>query len=138
MVRPMKKTSRPDRRSGVAAVELAVCLPILLLLFVGMIEACTMIFLKQSLSIAAYEGMHTALQAEKTAADVEAACDAILTQRRVTGSSVVCDPGNFENLTPGTFFTVRVSAPTTGNSLLPLHFFGNVDLTAEVTMLKEL
>ena len=109
--RQNQNRKRPDRRSGVAAVELAVCLPILLLLFVGMIETCTMIFLKQSLAIAAYEGMHTALEAEADAADVEATCNTILTQRRVTGSNVVCDPGNFETLAPGSFFTVRVSAP---------------------------
>ena len=52
------------RRHGAAATEFAVCLPVLMLLLLGMLEACTMIFLKQSLAVAAYEGGHTALAAD--------------------------------------------------------------------------
>ena len=50
------------RRRGVAASELAVCLPVIVLLVLAMIEACTMIFLKQSLTVAAYEGVRTAIE----------------------------------------------------------------------------
>lgn len=133
-----RQSTNPDQRRGVAAVEFAVCLPMLILLFVGMIEACTMIFLKQSLSVAAYEGIHTGLLSNATAADIQTTCNAILTQRRVVGGQVVVTPSNLTTVQPGEYFTVRVSAPTTGNSFLPLRFFGNVNLAAEATMLKEL
>jgi len=48
-------------RRAVAASELAVCLPILVLLVLAMIESCTMIFLKQSLTVSAYEGIRKAI-----------------------------------------------------------------------------
>lgn|GEM_PF-2733391 len=55
---------RPVRhRSGLAATEFAVCLPILLAIVIGTIEACSMVYLKQSLSVAAYEGARAALRA---------------------------------------------------------------------------
>ena len=51
-------------RSGVAAVEFAVCLPVLVVLILGSIECCSMIFLRQSLAIVAYEGLRVAVKPE--------------------------------------------------------------------------
>ena len=51
------------------------CLPIIVLLVIGTIEACSMVFLKQSLAIAAYEGARTAIIPGATKAQVEAACN---------------------------------------------------------------
>ena len=58
-------------------------------LVIGTIEACSMIFLKQSLAVAAYEGARTAIVPGTTQADVDAAFTAaavlgslILTRRR--------------------------------------------------------
>ncbi len=48
-------------RDGVAATELAVCMPVIVLVVLATIESCAMIFLQQSLSIAAYEGARVAL-----------------------------------------------------------------------------
>ena len=42
-------------------VELAICLPVLILLLFGTIEACAIIYLNQSLKIAAYEGARVSL-----------------------------------------------------------------------------
>ncbi len=61
------RPARPrPRRQGVAAAEFAVCLPMLVLALLGMLDCCSMIFLKQSLAVAAYEGAHTALQVAAT------------------------------------------------------------------------
>ena len=49
-------------RRGVAAVELAVCLPVIILLVFGAIEASSFIFLKQSLNVAAYEGIRESIR----------------------------------------------------------------------------
>ena len=49
------KRHRRTRRA-VAAVEFAVCLPVIIMLVFGAIEASSFIFLKQSLNVAAYEG----------------------------------------------------------------------------------
>ena len=58
-------TSRRNRR-GVAAAELAVCLPVIVMLVMATIEACSALFLKQSLTAAAYEGVRTALEESAT------------------------------------------------------------------------
>ena len=45
-----------------AVVELAVCLPVLVLIIMGSIEACNLTFLKQKLTEAAYQGAMVATQ----------------------------------------------------------------------------
>src|SRR5262245_11435218 len=60
---------------GVAAAELAVCLPIVVLLVLATIEACSALFLKQSLTVAAYEGVRTAIEEGATSANVQTACN---------------------------------------------------------------
>ncbi len=49
---PSRTRLQQRRRRGVAATEFAVCLPIIVLLVLGTIEACSLIFLKQTLAIA--------------------------------------------------------------------------------------
>ena len=124
-------------RAGVAASEFAVCLPILVLIFMGMIEACTMIFLKQSLSVAAYEGMRTALEQNASLTDVEQTCQQILDERRVRGANISLSPTNFNALRPGEYFTLSVSAPCNDNSIIPASFFSGKTMTGAATMMKE-
>lgn len=124
-------------RRGVAASELAVCLPVLVLLVLGMIECCTMIFLKQSLTVSAYEGIRTSLEQGAVVADVQASCNDVLTDRRVQGGSVAVTPANWETLAPGQYVTVTVSAPADRNSVIPGSFFRGRTLTASATMMKE-
>lgn len=132
----MFKPNRQARR-GVAATEFAVCLPVLMLLLLGTIECCSMIFLKQTLAVAAYEGGHAALAPGATSAQARAAAEAILTQRRITGASVQIAPRALESIAEGEFFDVRVTAPTNSNRILPLKFFGGRTLTATASFMRE-
>lgn len=127
----------PPQRRGVAATEFAVCLPVLLLLLLGTLECCSMLFLQQSLSAAAYEAGHTALVADATAADARATGAAVLGDRRVRGGSVTLVPANLSAVREGDYFEVRVSAPTDGNRVLPLSFFAGRTLTATAVFMKE-
>ena len=61
----MRGTRRPQESRGVAAAELAVCLPVIVLIVIATIEACSALFLKQSLTAAAYEGVRTAIVASR-------------------------------------------------------------------------
>jgi hypothetical protein len=121
----------------VAASELAVCLPVIVLLVLAMIEACTMIFLKQSMTAAAYEGARAALAPGADAADVRAACDGVLRDRRVRGGQVAVRPGNFASLAPGEYIEVTVSAATGPNSVIPGSFMRGRTLSASAVMMKE-
>ena len=126
-----------DRR-GVAAAEFVVCLPIIVLLVLGMIECCTMIFLKQSLTVASYEGVRTALEDRAVGADVLRSSQQILTQRRVQGGTITVSPANIPAVPTGQFITVTVTAPASRNSVIPGSFFRGQILSASATMMKEL
>jgi hypothetical protein len=136
-MRQRKSISAQTHRRAVAASELAVCLPVLVLLVLAMIECCTMIFLKQSLTVAAYEGVRTSIEPNAVAAEVVTKCDGVLNDRRVEQPRIVITPANFEALAPGEYVTVTVSAPADRNSVLPGNFFGGRTLTASATMMKE-
>jgi Flp pilus assembly protein TadG len=130
------KTSRTDRE-GVAAVEFAVCLPVMLLIVLATIEACTMVFLKQSLSIAAYEGARAALVQSASTANVQRVAQQVLTERRVNGGTVLLSPSNISSIKPGQYLTVTVTAPAAGNNAIPLRFYRGRTLTGSATMMKE-
>lgn len=127
---------RPQRR-GVAATEFAVCLPVLVLIVLGMIECCTMIFLKQSLTAAAYEGIRAGLEQQADATDVRRASQQILTQRRVRGGTIAVSPNSIPTVPTGQYLTVTVSAPADLNSVIPGSFFRGRTLSASATMMKE-
>jgi hypothetical protein len=109
-----------------------------MLLLLGMLEACTMIFLKQSLAVAAYEGAHTALTADATDSDVQRVCQAILDDRRVQGGTVEIIPGSLSLINEGEYLEVRVSAPTDANAILPVRFFRGMTLRSSARMMMEL
>jgi hypothetical protein len=130
---------RPSRRPrwGAATAELAVCLPVVVLLVVATIEACSAIFLKQSLTVSAYEGVRTALEEGATTVSVEDTCNRILAERRVQGAEVTVRPTDIASLEPGDFVDVTVSAPFTANSVVPARFYRGRSLSATASMMIE-
>ena len=96
-----------------------------------------MIFLKQSLTVAAYEGSRTALEQGAVLADVDATCQQILSDRRVQGAQLTVTPSNFDTLNPGDYIDVFISAPAEPNAVLPVNFFRGKTLSARVSMMKE-
>ncbi|MEM9187188.1 MAG: TadE/TadG family type IV pilus assembly protein [Planctomycetota bacterium] len=136
---PDRSQRRQKRaRRGVAATEFAVCLPVLVLLLLGMIEACSMVFLKQSLACAAYEGAHTALAPGATSSDVRRVCEQILADRRVAGATITINPTNIEGMPEGEYLEVQVSAPTDRNGFIPGRFFQGQTLSSTAVMMKEI
>src|SRR2546423_365012 len=94
---------------GVAAAELAVCLPIVVLIVLATIESCSALFLKQSLTVAAYEGVRTAIEKGSTSGNVQTICNGILSERRIQGSQINVTPIDIKSLKPGDFINVTVS-----------------------------
>jgi Flp pilus assembly protein TadG len=128
---------RRKKSRGVAAAELAVCLPVVVLLVIATIESCSALFLKQSLTVAAYEGIRAAIDKGGTAATVQARCDQILKDRKVQGSQVTVTPSNIPALQPGQFVNVTVSAPCAPNSVVPTTFYRCRTLSATASMMIE-
>ena len=135
---PGNRTSkRRSRRRGVAAVEFAVCLPVILLLVFGSIEASSFIFLRQSLNVAAYEGAREAIRVGATNSDATESVDNILTSRRVRDFRVSFPNGESGIAQRGEEIVIEVTAPTSPNSPLAGQFVANRNLTARVVMVKE-
>lgn len=140
MIKPFinRTRSRRSRKNrGAATVEFAVCLPVIVILVLGSIEATTMIFLKQSLTVAAYEGARTAIVPDATSADVQQICEEILADRRVNNASVSIIPNNLDALEPGDFIRIEVDAPCDGNSILSGRIFQGRDMQGAAEFMKE-
>ncbi|MCP4783785.1 MAG: pilus assembly protein [Fuerstiella sp.] len=126
-----------SNRRGTAATELAVCLPILLVLIIGTIEACSMVYLKQSLSVAAYEGVRVSVSPNGNSTDVTTAANRILTARNVKSATITVSPADFATLPAETWVSVRVAAPANANSIISGLFYDATVVDGEATMMKE-
>lgn len=114
-----KITRSRRRRTASATVEFAVCLPVLALLIFGSIEICNLVFLKQALSEAAYQGALAAMKPHATQSQVESRINGILDARNIGGTTSTLADGNFHSLAAGDDFTVEVSAAASVNALGP-------------------
>ncbi len=131
------QNSRQRNRSGAAIVEFALVVPLLLVIVMGTIEASTMIYLKQTLHIAAYEAARTALVPKTTVSMVETTARRILDDRRVRDTTITVTPTNFPSAAPSSWITVKVDAPSNSNFAVPLLFFRNKTISGSCTMMKE-
>lgn len=127
--------ARPRR--GVAAAEFAVCLPVLVLVVFASIEACTMIFLKESLTVAAYEGSRVTFQPMATDADIIARCQEVLAERSVDGATVSVIPANITTVAAGDPIEIRVSAPCDLNAVMPVWFYGGTTMSGSSIVMSE-
>jgi len=125
-------------RKGLATVELAICLPLIVIIAFGSIEATNMIFLEQRLTAAAYEGARKATVPGKTSADATAATNSILSQFSISGSTVTITPTVTATTAVGTQVKVSVSAPISSNMGGITPFFTTMtNLSASVTMIHQ-
>ncbi|MEX0643420.1 MAG: TadE family protein [Pirellulales bacterium] len=120
-----------------AAAELAICLPLLIMLVLASIEACTMIFLDHGLTIASYEGVRVGINFDGTNAAVLARCDEIIDQRSIDGANVTINPADVSTVPRGQPVAVTVSAPCDPNAIIPPWFYGGRTLSVTTTMVKE-
>lgn len=126
-----------EQRTGTATVEFAVCLPVLILLTFATIQATQMMYLKQTLTVAAYEGIRKAVHYRTSAGEVNAACTRILADRGVQGAAINITPNNYVDADPESWITVTVTAPCNLNSPLRGWFYSDRSLTSSATFMKE-
>lgn len=139
MTRSSKRTSSLRKRSrlGAAVVEFAVCLPVILLIVFGSIEAASMLFLRQALVQASYEGVKTAVKRGGTEALAITAATDVCNGRSLQNFTIVLEPSNMDAVDRGQPVTITVSAPGEENSLFPFGPFKNQSVVATATMVKE-
>lgn len=128
---------RSSTRRGAATVELAVCLPVIVILAIGSMESASMIFLRQALVQSAYESVKEAVKTNGGQATALTRGQEVLAFRDITGESITFEPSNVDDLEPGTPVTVTVSAPGDANSVIPFGPFKGQTISVTATMLKE-
>ncbi len=124
-------------RHGAALVEFAVCLPVIMLLILGSMEATSAIFVRQALTTAAYEGIREAIRTRASTAEATARAQAVLNARQIRGSTIRFSPTDTSTAARGAIVSIEVSANYAANS----PFFGNViadrRTTVRTVMVKE-
>ena len=139
-----KSRGKTCQRRGTEVVELALVLPLILLIVFSTLEVCDHAFLLQKVKIAAQEGAVVAIRRTSTTADVEIAVQNYLDARGVdfggsisTAVTVTPDPTAAQTLTP---VTVSVTVPNDENSRIGGYLYRYIageNSTGTVTLFKE-
>lgn len=124
-----------DRRGG-AVVELAICLPVLVLLLLATIEACTMLYVQQTLKTTAFEGARVGIVPGAEAVNVNFQCGTLLDDHNIRDYQVLMS-GNPTSLDQGDWFTVTVEAEFGSNSLVGGWLYSGRTLTKSVSLRAE-
>ncbi len=119
-----------------AATETAITLPLLVLLVYGAIELTNAVFLKQSLTIAAYEGSRAVARSEATSAHGHSRIDAVLAARRVSDYEVNISPEVTAATPRGTVLTVTITAPAAAYSVGPTWYFTGRTISSQFRMVR--
>jgi Flp pilus assembly protein TadG len=124
-------------RRATASVELAVCLPVIVLLVFASLEGANMLFLRQAVVQSAYETAKAAAKAHGQQATAETLGRQVLSSRGVSTPTISFTPANVQALAPGSTFSVAVSVPGNARSIIGFGPFNGLIVRAQATMLKE-
>jgi len=136
----MERMKRIRTRRGLAAVEMALVLPLLLTLIFGMIEYGWMFLKSQQITNAARQGARVAARADATTGHAltsiaEAMADAGLAE---SDYLITVTPADVTGLDSGQLFSVAISVPYDEIRLLGLPFVPTpASLQASTTMARE-
>ncbi len=126
-----------DTRRGAAIVEMALTLPLLILISLATLDTCKVMFVRQSAKIAAYECARVAIIPGVTLPVVQSQCQAFLAPRGISQYQVTLSEPVLTNLKKGQLLTVSVSVPANANSLGASWFYRERNFTESVTILVE-
>jgi Flp pilus assembly protein TadG len=124
-------------REGVAAVELAVCLPVIVVLVFAAIESCSMIYITQALHCATYEGVRAAVLPTADNNQVLQRTQQILDGHGIKRTTITVVPSDVSNANPGELVRVRVQTSCDANRISPSFFFRGRNIEVQTTMVKE-
>jgi Flp pilus assembly protein TadG len=115
--------AKPNRRTGAAAVEFAVVLPLFFLLVIGGIELGRAMLVRNSLEEAARAGCRLAAARGGTTADVTNTVATTLNIAKVSGYAVTVSPNPPTSAAAKAPITVTVSVPYNSVSWVPVPSF---------------
>ena len=114
----LKKKGRHRDRHGSTVVELALCLPVLMLLILGSMELTNGIYLQQTLTSCAHEGALYGTNYNVTEADITTRVDSLMSNLFDPSTyTMIVETENgqlYENAPSGDQYTVVVTATPQG------------------------
>ena len=111
-------------------------MPVFLAISMGTIETCRMMYLQQSLEIAAYECCRLAIVPGITQEDVQDQGDVILYGRGID-TFVLETSADPQSLSYGDLFTTTVSVNATDHTIVGGWFYSGKTLTETVSIMAE-
>lgn len=135
MTKLLRKRKARESRTGVVAVEFALCVPILLLVFFASIEFSRVNMIRQSVENAVYEGSRRGIVPGATADDCEASAQVILNSISANGAVIDVSPSEIDDDTEEV--TVSISVPVNSNSWVAPLFFHNKTISGSMTLRRE-
>ena len=118
-------------------METAILLPLLVLVTFSSLELSNMVFLKQGLSIATYEGAKIASSPGSTDAQARARVQEILTARGFTSTTISISPALDTTTTRGTMVTVAVASSDAAAGVLSVRMFTPRTLRSQTSMVRQ-
>lgn len=113
---PSSVTSKPHRRSGAAAVEFALCFPLVAGIVFGSIEVSNAILVKQALTSAAYDAGNVASAMGGSSEQAISRAKMVLAGFRINSATVTITPNVDANTASGTEITITCSASLAANN----------------------
>ncbi len=132
-----RRTLNLRNRRGAAVVELAVCLPVIMLLVLGAIEGASLLFARQAMVECAYEAAVVAIRDNATNAQALDAADSVIKSRRLTGLALTFEPSDVNTAPRGTPIRVTASVPAGPHRLINSRLAGVTTIRAVAVMIKE-
>jgi Flp pilus assembly protein TadG len=142
-----------DTRRGAAAVELALVVPFLAILFLGMTEMSRMLIVKVALNNAARKGCQTGILTGKTNQDITADTIDVMRTRGFSSTQfnppsvgsvtiTVTDPGGTSvsdalSATAGSKVTVKVAVPVSSTAWITSYFLSSTTSQSETVVMKK-
>lgn len=120
----LKLLASPQQRRGAAAVECALCVPLVILLMFGTLSICSDLYLKQTLTVAAFEGARTGVRRRGNLEAIEAAVQNVLDARGVVQGQITVTPEDFSLLKALNEIEVLVAAPAKENTFFEWSVLG--------------
>lgn len=134
--KPSLRRRRSSRsRVGAVTVEVALCLPVLLLFLFGAYELGRANMLLHATESAAYEGARIGILPGANNAKIEAACESILRSVGVQDFNVIVEPANLNNATEKV--KVRVEVPFQNNTTIGTFFVDDPTFQGECELSRE-
>jgi Flp pilus assembly protein TadG len=127
---------KPERRRGAAAVEFAMCVPVLILVLFGIIEFSRLVQIQHAVREAALEGARTGVTLDATVATTQSKATATLSSIGIINPTITVTPNPLTYT--ATTVSVTVSVDPSGNSWFMKFLAAGNPIQATVSLDREI